>query len=45
MFTVSSSCSGSSASPAAVRSIGEVPITVAVVSASTSPPVGRARPG
>ena len=40
MFTVSSSCSGSSVSPASVRSIGEVPITSAVVAAITSPPVG-----
>ncbi len=42
MFTVSSSCSGSSRSPASVRSIGEVPTTSAVVAAITSPPVAGA---
>ncbi len=42
MFTVSSSCSGSSTSPASVRSIGEAPTTVAEVAAITSPPLAGA---
>ena len=42
MLIVSSSCSGSSSSPAEVRSISEVPITSASVAATTSPPLAGA---